>query len=332
MHLNSTFELTLILDTDKFQKVFTRAGNKAEYVDDDKYVDQSLMSKGIIVTYRDKQYKKKIQLTVNANVILDGDVPCQDNADKLVSKLEKRINTYFGSNCQLDDFNLSKMYLITDIDVRSRENVSAYIKVLKRIGKVKGFSPSRDDDISGGIGFSLEGNSNGFAFRIYDLKGWLKEKLKEADSWRKPLKEMIDKPGNILRADVRLMKSQAFRACTDRCVASEQIADLCSKGQKIFLDVFKWIVPFGDFYKKGEAVDLICKQVSDLKTRRRMLRIVALLPEKKSLLLAQKALNYRRIDEVMSAFAYYEVAPVTISKRHDIKKLDNLYKYLLKGD
>jgi len=55
---------------------------------------------------------------------------------------------------------------------------------------------------------------------------------------------------------------------------------------------------------------------------------VGLIPEKKSLLLAQKALNCRRIDKVMKAFFDIEVAPVTISKRHGIKKLHNLYNYL----
>jgi hypothetical protein len=59
-----------------------------------------------------------------------------------------------------------------------------------------------------------------------------------------------------------------------------------------------------------------------------MLRLLDLIPEKKSLLLAQKVLNYRRIDKVMKAFFDIEVAPITISKRHDIKKLDNIYNYL----
>jgi hypothetical protein len=30
----------------------------------------------------------------------------------------------------------------------------------------------------------------------------------------------------------------------------------------------------------------------------------------------------------MEAFSDIEVAPVTISKRHDVKKLDSLYKYM----
>ena len=56
--------------------------------------------------------------------------------------------------------------------------------------------------------------------------------------------------------------------------------------------------------------------------------LVGLVPKKKSLLLAQKSLNYRRIDKVMKSFFDIEVAPITISKLHDIKRLDNLYNYL----
>ena len=85
-------------------------------------------------------------------------------------------------------------------------------------------------------------------------------------------------------------------------------------------------MPFGNFYKKNKAEEIIRARVEDTTIRRRMLWLVELVPKKKSLLLAQKALNYRRIDKVMEAFFKIEVAPITISKRHDIKKLDNLYE------
>ena len=88
------------------------------------------------------------------------------------------------------------------------------------------------------------------------------------------------------------------------------------------------IIPFGDFYKKSKAVEIITSKVTDRTLRRKMLRLLVLVPEKKSLLLAQKALNCRRIDEVMEEFFLIEVSPVTISKRHDFKKLESLYKYL----
>lgn len=70
------------------------------------------------------------------------------------------------------------------------------------------------------------------------------------------------------------------------------------------------------------------RKVADMTIRRRMLRLVELVPEKKSLLLAQKALNYRRVDEVMEAFTDIGVSPITISKRHDVKRLKNIHSYL----
>jgi hypothetical protein len=88
------------------------------------------------------------------------------------------------------------------------------------------------------------------------------------------------------------------------------------------------IIPFGNFYKKDKAEEIIRTKIKDATIGRRMLWLIGLVPEKKSLLLAQKALNYRRIDKVMKAFFDIEVAPITISKRHYIKKLDNLYNYL----
>jgi len=327
MYLQSTIELTLMLEAEKFYKLLDKVYNRSEHCDGNKLVDQTLAPKGVVVTYHDKQYKKKVQLTVNLNVLLDGDAPDKDNATKLLHKLEKRVNSYFGSAYTLDDFNISKIYLGVDIDVGGREKVAAYIKVLKRAGKVKGFSPSQDDRVSG-IGFCLEGNSNGTQFMLFDLEGFFRERLKEADSECKELKSMAKNSAGLLRAEVRLIKSTAIRACADETLTTDQISMLCCKGQKIFLEVFQRIVPFGDFYKKHTAMEIIRKEITDAKTRRRMLRLVALVPEKKSLLLAQKALNYRKVDDVMEALAGIEVSPVTISKRNDVKHLKNLYAFI----
>ena len=65
------------------------------------------------------------------------------------------------------------------------------------------------------------------------------------------------------------------------------------------------------------------------KHREKMLQLIELVPKKKSLYLAQKEMNDRNIDKIMEMFAEINVSPVTISKRHDIKFLKNLYSYLL---
>ena len=69
------YELSMLLDNDKFQNALNRAYSKADYLDSNEkeYIDRSSESKGIVVTYRDSQYKKKIKLIVNAELIVDRD-------------------------------------------------------------------------------------------------------------------------------------------------------------------------------------------------------------------------------------------------------------------
>lgn len=167
MYLKCVVELSMVLDNEKFHKLLTRVCNRAECLNDNKYIDQSLSSKGMIVTYHDKQYKKKVQITINPSVMIaDGEF----DSGKLIHKLERRIQEYFGLKYNLSDFDLKRMILMADIDVGSREKVSSYIKVLQRIGKVKGFSPQSYECLDDDSGFYLDGNSNGIQFLIYDLE------------------------------------------------------------------------------------------------------------------------------------------------------------------
>lgn len=133
----------------------------------------------------------------------------------------------------------------------------------------------------------------------------------------------------ILRAEVRLTKPKAVREYADATDVASQIIELSRKCQDVFGDTFIRIVPFGDFYKKDKAVEIVWKEVKDAIMRRRMLRLLTLVPEKKSLHLAQKAANCRNVEEVMEAFTKIHLSPITIAKRHDVKHLENLYSYFL---
>lgn len=315
----------MVLDNENFHKLLTRVDKRVDYLNDNKYIDQTLSSKGIVVTYQDKQYKKKVQLTINSSVMLDdGDL----DSSKLIHKLERCVHDYFGSICNLSDFNLKRMIFMADIDVSSRAKVSAYIKVLQRIGKVKGFSPLSYDCMDADIGFCLDGNSNGIQFLIYDLEGLLTSQFRKTEINHKKMKSIIKKSEGILRAEIRLTQSKTVRSYTDETDTSKQLAVLLKNSREIFLAMFVRVVPFGAFYKKDMAVEIVQREVKNMTLRRRMLRLVELVPEKKSLLLAQKTLNYRRIDDVMEAFTKINMSPITISKRHDVKHLKSLYFYL----
>ena len=304
-----------------------RVCNRADHLEKNggEYIDRSLETKGIVVFFRDSQYKKKIKLLINAGLVLDCD---NSDPDKLIRKLDKRISGYFGFKYGMEDFDLSGMILSADIDVGNCENAMAYLKVLQRIGKVKGFSPL-DYECFDDIGsFCLEGNSNGIEFLIYDLGDYAAQRLRKTDIERKRLKSIIKESEGILRTEVRLTKPKAIRDYTEETDVRGQVVELLKKGQDIFLDIFIRVIPFGDFYKKDKAVEIIRSRVEDSTLRRKMLRLVALIPEKKSLYLAQKAMNCRNVEKVMDMFAKINVSPVTISKRQDAKYLKNIYEYL----
>ena len=327
MYINQIFELSMVLDNEKFRKVLNRVYDKVVYLDEneDKYIDNSLVSKGISIIYRDSQYKKKVKVVVSSGMLLDEDSP---NPDKFVQRLDKRISEYFDYKYRMEDFTLSEMILSADIDVRNRENVAAYLKVFKKIGKVKGFSPSRYEDFDDIGSFCLDGNSNGTEFLIYDLENYVAQRLRETNIKRKRLKSAIRESEGILRAEVRLTKPKTIRDYTDANDVSEQIMELSGKCWDIFLEIFAQVIPFGDYYKKDKADELIRSRVKDSTLRRKMLRLVTFIPEKKSLYLAQKALNCRNMDKVMKAFVKINVSPVTISKRQNAKQLENIYEYM----
>ena len=217
-----TFELTLIIDTKKFCKLKDKAYEKAKgnyrvYYDEyDICHDEAFKDEGVKIEYHKNKYKKKVKLIINPTELLGGDdvkklwKPNNENISKLFRKLKGYIESYFDSKYKLNDFKLTRMDFTVNINVGDKKNVSAYIKVLQNIGKVKGFKPKyykkdkKNKKIDHDLSFDLEGNSNGVEFTTYDKEGQSKEK--EAKG--------------ILRLEVRLKKQKSI---TDETVIAKQI-------------------------------------------------------------------------------------------------------------
>lgn len=328
MYINRNFELSMVLDDERFHKILSYVYHKADRMEKEEYVDRSLEEKGIVIIYRDSQYKKKIKVIVNVERLLNGN---KSDPEKIVGKLSKQIREYFDYRYTLDDFFISGMRIAVDINVGTHNDVEAYLKVLRRIGRVKGFAPVRYECFENVDGFYLEGNSNGIDFMIYDLEGLYGRQLNENNIGRKSFKTAIKESKGTLRAEVRLTKTRTVRIYSDKEDISAQMITLSKRCQDIFLETFERIIPYGDFYKKGKAEEIIWVEIKDDRLRRRMLRLVALIPEKKSLYLAQKAMDCRNIEKVVEAFVEINLSPVTISKRQDVKCLKNIYDcFLLK--
>ena len=76
---------------------------------------------------------------------------------------------------------------------------------------------------------------------------------------------------------MRLTKTKTVRIYADKEDISAQIITLSEKCQDIFLETFVRIIPYGDFYKKGKAEEIIRREIKDAGLRRRMLRLVELI-------------------------------------------------------
>jgi len=315
MHVNQIMELVMPMDTESFIPLLNAVFRNSDSIKEGEnyLIDCSLEHNGILFFYRNSQYQKKVKMIVNTDLLLNGETP---NPHQLLQKIKKQLGKYINGSFCLDQFTLSKVTTITDIHVGSQSKVDAYIKVLRRIGRVKGFTPVEYDCIDTDNGFCLTGNSNHIDVFLYDAKAMLK-------------KYDLSKKAGIITAEVRLNKPSAIRNyCTDTD-PSEQIIALYKQRAVVFFDTMTRIVPDGKFSKKWDAIDHISSKVKDARLRRRMIRLVALVPEKRSLLLAQKALNYRHVDVVMEEFRKIGLSPVTIGKRQDEKYLESIYSYMM---
>ena len=327
MKINATLELSAVFDSEKFWSIIERSyrGDDVFEEADGDCVDRCLEDKGLLVMYRNRQYKKSIKVIARTKMIADGE---PQNIEKLLRKLRKRISLYFGPDLCLEDFVVSEVSLSTDIDVRDRVNVQGYLKVMKKMGKVKGFAVVDHEGIDGKYYYSVEGNSRSIDFVIFDLESIMKQHFDTTDLDKRYSNEMLRECRGILRAEVRLKKPREILAYTNEVETADQIAALIKNDSEIFMDIFAQIVPFGNFYRQDKALEVIRKEVQDSALRRRMARLLILVSQKKSLRLAQKEMNCRNVEMVMEAFAQINLAPVALSKRHSAKFLGNLYDFL----
>ena len=324
-----TFELTLEVNGETYKRYRDKVKNMKKFNNNKDYF---LIEKGLTVIFEKNKFKKYIKLRVNPSRLLGGDdiptlwKPSEKNIVKMLRSLETFIDVYFESKYETNDFVLTRIDFTSNIKFSDKGLVSDYINAFRNIGKVKGYSlkyEKTSEEFKKKTSYDLSGNSNGIEFSAYNKEAQVKER--EPDFRQE---EMRKKAKGILRVEVRLITQKAIRKYTEQNKTIERLVDLVEKHNDIFADTILRVIPFGDMYKKDKAVQIVEKNVSKSTIRRKMLQLLELIPKKKSLLLAQKELNYRKIDKIMEEFQKLELSPVTISKRQDMKFLRNLYFYL----
>lgn len=143
MYINEIFELTRAVNSDEFDRLIARVRDNLEEEEGEEYADRSLSRKGVTVIYRKSRYKKKVRLVVNTAFLFKEK---EYDSGKIVQQLEKRVAKYFGDRRSLEEFVLTEAVLMTDFRMEYPEDVLAYLRLLRRIGKVGDhFSLTRED-------------------------------------------------------------------------------------------------------------------------------------------------------------------------------------------
>lgn len=197
------------------------------------------------------------------------------NHEKLVQKLEKLISKYFDHEYFLNDFTVLGMILGTNIDLESQYNLREYLHVLRRLGKVKGYTPCGCEYLEDVGGFFLAGNSNATDFFAYDLVQAMSTQLECVGARKLNLKTVEREAEGILRVEVHLKKPKAIRLYTNGYTIDDQLAELFENRQAIFKAVFASVVPCGAYYQKSGATEIIRREVKDDALKRRMLATAA---------------------------------------------------------
>lgn len=341
-----TFELTLDTNSKSFNRLLSRAykmakrdrhrvGHSTRHTKNDVRIDDALASEGITVEYHNDTYRKMIKLRINPSKVLGGDdlelwIPNMANTEELIDRLQDHIEDYFDGNYCLDDLILSRAEFTANLQV-GKENIPVYIGLMHKIGKVTGYSPkfTKWDYMTGAIekelSFDLEGNTNGVAFTAYN---------KQADLKKKGKNSRAKKAKGILRLEVRLKKRKAVQNILDQITkhasltTEEQIQVIAANSRHIFMNYLVNILPDGHFYKLKEAEQIVRTAPIKERKKEKMLQLLRLIPEKKSLHLAFQSLNIQNKSKVLLWFSELQVSPLTISKREQVDRLPSIYSYL----
>jgi len=331
-----TFELRMEVNSNTFNYWRNRVAYKKKF-DREANRDFSHVKNGITVWFHETKHRRWIKLIINPSRVLGMDdvvklwKPDNKNRKLLFHELDCFYKNYFNSHYKLNDFTLTRFDLAKNLKLGSQDIVTAYIKFLHNIKRVKGFAPKyskNDFDYDTNLSFDLEGKTNGVDITAYDKAAAIKANMMNMEFKQKEISRRLEQAEGMLRIEVKLTSQKVIREYTYEDDTENQIIKLCKNCDVIFRVNLNSVVPFGDIYKKDKAVEIIEANIADKKLKKKMLLLLELIPKKKSLYLAQKEMNDRNMKYIMRIFDEINLCPVTISKRQDIKSLKCLHTLL----
>ena len=224
MHSLYFIEITLAMESKNFNRFIENRLGSSLYdnhraTDSDIYVDDTYVDDGIGVEWHDKK-KKKVKIIVNPSMLLGHSSseklwnPTEKSVSKFCKKLDDFIDNYFNYEHGLNDFKLSGIGFVMDVQLSDSDTVNNYMRVFHNIGRVKNFTQAHlskgRSELDKKYAFTLAGKSNGVGFMVYGYK----TKFNRFDN--NPIRDSLrlEQHKNALRFEVKLTSQRAINLCT----------------------------------------------------------------------------------------------------------------------
>lgn len=288
--------------------------------------------KGIRVVIKKTKLGGYLKFIISLNDLLGTDDKLSlidpHHIQEALNSADTMLTGEFGEGFSINDMELSRVDYCINVNVGSSENVRAYINLLYRCDKRKGYKVIGLEcpDFDSTKGYTARNDIAGTEISFYDKQKQLEQRQYD-DS---------ERASGILRIELRLTKSKAVKERTEGCINNhERIAYCIGNSRREILGVVRQLIPDGDYYTMKEARAIVRKSVKSQKLRERMLEMLKLTKKLGSIRLAKKEIRdkdpkikHEYFNMMMEEFENIGVNPVVLDKKSGVSTLPNLFTFL----
>lgn len=288
--------------------------------------------KGIRVVLKKTKLGGYLKFIISLNDLLGTDDKLSliepQHIQEALNSADAMLTGEFGEDFAINNLELSRVDYRINVNVGSSENVRAYINLLYRCDKRKGYKVIGLEcpDFDSTKGYTARNDIAGTEISFYDKQKQLEQRKYEES----------ERASGILRIELRLTKIKAVKEHTKGCINNhERIIYCIGNSRREILGVVRQLIPDGDYYTMKKAREILEKSVKSQKLQDRMIEMLKLTKRLGSIRLAKKEL--RNIDSkikheyfnmMMEEFENIGVNPVVLDKKSVVSTLPGLFTFL----
>lgn len=233
----------------------------------------------------------------------------------------------FGEGYSIDELELYRVDQCINVKVDNDDNVREYISLMYRSEMKKSYCILADDSPDFDISRSctVRNKTEGLEVSFYDKK----EELEQRN-------EVSEQAEGILRVELRILKRKPLELQTPECMTNrDRVAHCMNASRNSILNMAHKLMLNADYYPYKKACARVKKLIASKKLRKRMLDMLRLTKEERSVRKAKERLlklhpkiRHEYFNNMIAQFEHIGVNVVTLDDDSEMKLLPSLFKYM----